>query len=50
MLTLLKNADVYAPDPLGEVDILVADGRIAALEREAVRSLLDRRFGAASPA
>lgn len=31
MLTLLRQAHVYAPDDLGIVDILVADRRIAAL-------------------
>ncbi len=34
MLTLLKRATVYAPRPLGEVDLLVADGRIAAVAPE----------------
>jgi beta-aspartyl-dipeptidase (metallo-type) len=31
VLTLLRHADAYAPEPLGQVDLLVADGRIAAL-------------------
>lgn len=31
MLTLLRNADLYAPAALGRVDVLVADGRIAAI-------------------
>ena len=30
-LTLLRGADVYAPAPLGRVDVLVAGGRIAAI-------------------
>ena len=28
MLKLLKNADVYAPQPLGRQDILIADEKI----------------------
>ncbi|WP_404406024.1 beta-aspartyl-peptidase [Jeotgalibacillus malaysiensis] len=32
MITLIKNADVYNPDPLGFKDILIADKRIAAIE------------------
>ena len=31
MLTLLKNASVYAPESLGQVDVLLADQRIAAI-------------------
>ncbi|MEL7448093.1 MAG: beta-aspartyl-peptidase [Pseudomonadota bacterium] len=31
MLTLIKNASVFAPDPLGHADVLVADGRIASV-------------------
>ncbi|WP_100641810.1 beta-aspartyl-peptidase [Alteromonas facilis] len=31
MLTLIKGVDVYAPSPLGINDILIADGRIAAI-------------------
>lgn len=30
-LILLRGADVYAPEPLGRVDVLVAGGRIAAI-------------------
>jgi len=29
MITLLKNADVYAPEHLGKKDVLIADSRIA---------------------
>jgi beta-aspartyl-dipeptidase (metallo-type) len=32
MITLLKNASVFAPERRGRTDILVADGRIAAME------------------
>ncbi|ASG64806.1 hypothetical protein CEW91_00925 [Idiomarina piscisalsi] len=32
MLTLIKNAHVWSPDPIGQLDILLADGRIAAIE------------------
>lgn len=32
MITLLKNASVFAPERRGRADILVADGRIAAME------------------
>jgi len=32
MITLIKKADVYAPSPLGINDILICDGRIAAIE------------------
>lgn len=32
MLTLVHNADVFAPDPLGKKDILLADRRIAAIK------------------
>jgi beta-aspartyl-dipeptidase (metallo-type) len=31
MLTLLRNVDAYAPEPLGLTDILLAGGRIAAI-------------------
>ncbi len=31
MLTLISRADVYAPAPLGLCDVLIADGRIAAI-------------------
>jgi beta-aspartyl-dipeptidase (metallo-type) len=31
MLTLLRNAEVYAPEPMGRCNILIADGRIAAI-------------------
>ena len=31
MLTLLKKATVFAPEPMGVQDVLVADGRIAAM-------------------
>ena len=34
MFSLLRQADVYAPTPLGRVDLLVAAGRIAALGRD----------------
>lgn len=34
MLTLLRNASVYAPDFVGQSDVLLADGRIAAIEKE----------------
>ena len=34
MLTLLRNASVYAPESVGRVDILLADRRIAAIEPE----------------
>ncbi|NIB41069.1 beta-aspartyl-peptidase [Pseudomaricurvus alkylphenolicus] len=33
MLTLIKNAQLFAPRNLGECDLLVADGRIALIER-----------------
>jgi beta-aspartyl-dipeptidase (metallo-type) len=32
MLTLIRNADVYSPEPLGRRDVLLADGRIAAVD------------------
>ncbi|MGB0640474.1 MAG: beta-aspartyl-peptidase, partial [Myxococcota bacterium] len=32
MITLLKNASVFAPERRGRADVLVADGRIAAME------------------
>ena len=32
MLTLIRNAEVFAPEPLGRRDILLAGGRIAAVE------------------
>jgi beta-aspartyl-dipeptidase (metallo-type) len=31
MLTLLRNASIYAPERMGEADVLIADGRIAAI-------------------
>lgn len=31
MLTLLRHADVYAPEPLGRLDLLVAGGRIVGM-------------------
>jgi beta-aspartyl-dipeptidase (metallo-type) len=33
MLYLIKNADVYSPAPLGIHDILLADGRVQAIEK-----------------
>ena len=32
MLTLIKNVDLFSPQPMGQKDILVADRRIAAIE------------------
>jgi len=32
MLTLIRNADVYSPTPLGTLDILIANDRIEALQ------------------
>ena len=29
MLTLIEGAEVFSPAPLGQQDLLVADGRIA---------------------
>jgi len=37
MLTLLKNADTYAPEPLGLNDILIACGKIVAISPEPIR-------------
>jgi beta-aspartyl-dipeptidase (metallo-type) len=34
MITLIKNARVFCPDPLGFKDILIANGRIVALDNE----------------
>jgi beta-aspartyl-dipeptidase (metallo-type) len=34
MITLIKNVNAFAPEPLGEVDILIADGRIAAIQSD----------------
>jgi beta-aspartyl-dipeptidase (metallo-type) len=34
MLTLLRNVDAYAPEPLGPTDLLLAGGRIAAIGRD----------------
>jgi len=34
MLTMLRKAHVYAPEDLGVVDLLIADGRIAAIDSE----------------
>ncbi len=31
MLTLLRNASIYAPEFIGESDVLLADGRVAAM-------------------
>ncbi|NNJ65337.1 MAG: beta-aspartyl-peptidase, partial [Xanthomonadales bacterium] len=31
MLTLIRNADVYAPEPLGRQEVLVIGSRIAAV-------------------
>ena len=32
IFTLLRNANVYAPNPLGQQDLLIAGRQIAALE------------------
>lgn len=34
MLTLIKNAEIYAPDPLGKKDILLVDKRIGLIKDE----------------
>jgi len=34
MFTLIKNASVFAPEPLGNKDILIANGAIAAIDSE----------------
>ncbi|MFT6559145.1 beta-aspartyl-peptidase, partial [Sneathiella sp.] len=34
MLTLIKNANLYTPKPLGTCDILIADTKIAAIESD----------------
>lgn len=34
MITLLKNADLYTPAPLGIQDILIAEGRIQAIDKK----------------
>lgn len=34
MLTLITNVELYAPEAMGEVDVLVADQRIAAIDKE----------------
>ena len=34
MITILRNAEVYAPEALGCMDVLVTDGRIAAIAPE----------------
>lgn len=34
MFTLIKNANLYAPEPLGISDILLADGKIALIDRK----------------
>jgi beta-aspartyl-dipeptidase (metallo-type) len=42
MFTLIENGDVYAPEPLGRVSILLTDGRIAKvgrIDRRAVEAL-----------
>lgn len=36
LITLLRVGSIYAPEPLEETDILIADGRIAALGRDLV--------------
>lgn len=44
MITLIKNAQVYAPSHLGKCDILIADGRIAHIDSHieiAAGSLID---------
>jgi beta-aspartyl-dipeptidase (metallo-type) len=44
MLTLIQNGDVYAPEPLGRRDILLADGKIGKVgkvDRAAVEALDD---------
>ena len=41
MIKLIKNGDVYAPDYLGRKDILIADGRIAAVKDSISISSLD---------
>ena len=33
MLTLIRNAEVYSPEPLGRRDVLLAGGRIAAIDK-----------------
>ena len=33
MITLIRNGNVYDPEPLGEKDILVAGGKVAAVEK-----------------
>lgn len=33
MIKLIKNADVYTPEHIGKNDILIADGRIAAIDK-----------------
>ncbi|MCX7970039.1 MAG: beta-aspartyl-peptidase [Negativicutes bacterium] len=35
MITVLRNAEVYAPEPLGRRDVLLAGGKIAAIGRTA---------------
>lgn len=37
MLTLLRNATVFAPEALGRRNILIADGRIAAISEQDIR-------------
>ena len=39
MLTLIKNSQVYSPEPLGARDILICDGRIAAIAENISLSL-----------
>lgn len=36
MLTLVKNAQIYTPDPIGKKDLLIAGGKIAAIEDEII--------------
>lgn len=33
MITLIKNADIFAPDAIGRQDILIANNKIAAIEK-----------------
>jgi beta-aspartyl-dipeptidase (metallo-type) len=39
MFTLLTGAEVYAPEPLGTVDLLLLDDRIAAVGRDMASSV-----------
>ena len=40
MFTLIKNANLYAPEPLGISDILLADGKITLIDRKIDLSLI----------